>query len=113
MSVVPASLVWEYEQMGRPKGDGPKKREWVGLPPRPFMYTRDQLSVILNISELELHKKYLWYENRQVGAKPVDKLRAVNIAPLDEKPDWRVSEQELIRWMKRQGLRYYERGWVQ
>lgn len=83
----------------------------VGLPPRPFLYTLDQIAMLLNI-EVRTVREYLHYEGRSVGSQDRDDLQAVNIAGPNEKPKWRVSEGELIRWMKRKGLRYYERGWL-
>jgi hypothetical protein len=80
----------------------------VGLPSRPFLYTIDQLSVILAVAEDKV-KKRLWYSGREVGAQPRDKLLAINIAEPEEKPEWRVAERELVRWMRRHGIKFYER----
>lgn len=90
----------------------PQNPASVGLPPRPFLYSVDQLSVLLEVDPKIVRSKYLWYDGREVGAARKDKLRAVNIAPVNDKPEWRVTEQELIRWMKFKKIRYYERGWV-
>jgi len=99
--------------LGHPQGRLPKKGEWVGLPPRPFTYTPDQIGVFLGLSTDAIENNYLWYEGRQPGAMPLDRIRAINIAEPSEKPVWRVAEQELIRWMKRKKFRYYERSWVE
>jgi len=37
---------------------------------------------------------------------------ARNIAPEGHKPEWRVSEVTLIRFMKFKGFKVYERGYV-
>jgi hypothetical protein len=100
--------------MGYPRGGKvPAERSWVGLPPRPFLYTIDQISQIISVEARIVQSQYIWYEGRSVGARRVDQLRAINIAPRDRKPEWRVAEQELIRWMRTKKLRYYERGWVE
>lgn len=98
--------------MGHPSGKAPRKREWVGLPPRPFLYTVDQVAAILSLTPGNVKRLYLWYDGRQVGVRPKDKLRAVNIAGEDDRPEWRISEQELIRWLRLKGFKYYERAWV-
>lgn len=82
----------------------------VGLPPRPFLYTVDQISVILSLSEADLRKKHLYFQGRSIGHKTKDEMMARNIAPANETPDWRVAELELVRWMRHKGFRYYERS---
>jgi hypothetical protein len=99
--------------MGHPAGNAPRKREYVQLPPRPFLYTVDQLAEVLNLTPQHIKSQLLWYEGREIGVRPRDELRAVNIAGEDDKPEWRVSEQELIRWLKRKGFKFYERAWVE
>ncbi len=83
----------------------------VGLPPRPFLYTLDQVSTMLNIGMPTL-RSYLYYLGRSVGPQGHDEIQAVNIAKPSQDPDWRVSEGELIRWMKHKRFRYYERGYL-
>jgi hypothetical protein len=90
----------------------PRKREPVGLPPRPFLYTLDQIGQIISVDLSELRLRYLHFENRTVGGRRPERILARNIAEPSAKPDWRVSEQELIRWLRHKGFKYYERGWV-
>lgn len=87
----------------------PAQRDKVGLPYRPFLYTIDQIAVILNEDEKRI-PRHVHYEGRSIGAASRQHMVARNIAPVDEKPDWRVAERELIRWMKMKGFKYYERG---
>lgn len=82
----------------------------VGLPVRPFLYTIDQLSVLLDLPEESLKRQYIYFEGRSIGIKRKDLIAARNIAPADARPDWRIPEKELIRWLKFKGFRYYERG---
>lgn len=82
----------------------------VGLPPRPFLYTVDQLSTILSLTENQIHNVYLYHRGRDVGVKNRHQMEAINIAPPDERPDWRVAEQELVRWMRLKGFKFYDRG---
>lgn len=88
-----------------------KARQKVGLPIRPFLYTLDQIGTILNVTVPNLRQSgYLYFDGRQPGRALPDELRCVNIAhPQTDKPDWRVEERELIRWMKRKGFKYVDR----
>jgi hypothetical protein len=95
------------------RGEGsalPPARPAVGLPPRPFLYTVDQISVMLDISEAEVLRSYIYFENRSVGTRKIDLMCARNIAPKDQPAEWRVAEREFIRWMKTKGFRHYERS---
>lgn len=82
----------------------------VGLPPRPFLYTVDQLAVILDLPERTLHTQHLYHEGRDIGIKHRHHMTARNIAAPDEKPDWRVADRELIRWLRHKGFKFYDRG---
>lgn len=84
----------------------------LGLPARPFLYTVDQLSVILSIGERKLHVSHIFHEGRDVGVRQPHQMIARDIAPPDEKPDWRVAEKELKRWMRYKGFKFYDRGTV-
>ena len=84
----------------------------VGLPPRPFLYTIDQIATILNLTEFEVNKTYIYFERRSVGTKTREQMLARNIAPRDKTPDWRVAEMELVRWMRFRGFRFYDRSTV-
>lgn len=88
----------------------PANPESVGLPARVFLYTIDQLCVMLNVSEEQIKKSYLWYEGRSTGTKRRDLMVARNIAKPENTPDWRITEREFIRWMKFKGFKHYERG---
>lgn len=90
----------------------PRKREPVGLPPRPFLYTLDQVAQIVSIELDQLRLRHIHFENRTVGGRHPARMLARNIAEASDKPDWRVAEQELIRWMRHKGFKYYERGWI-
>jgi hypothetical protein len=84
----------------------------VGLPPRPFLYTLDQVAYLIQIEESTLRRSYLHYEGRSVGAPARGVIVTRNIAPVGLKPEWRVAERELVRFMKFKGFRYHERGWI-
>lgn len=84
----------------------------VGLPPKPFLYTIDQLSALLDLDEDYIKQNLLHYAGRSTGSLPKSKMYAVNIAAEGEKPEWRVPERRLISWMRFRGIRYYERGYV-
>lgn len=82
----------------------------VGLPPRVFLYTLDQIATILNLKVETLKSGYIYFEGRSTYAKKKGQMSARNIAPDDQVPVWRVIDTELIRWMKYKGYRYYESG---
>jgi hypothetical protein len=73
----------------------------MGLPYRPFFYTLDQVADIFQVSDVS---RYLHYDMRSPGVRSLDKLLAVNIAPEGTQPEWRVEEQELLRWMHHKGF---------
>ncbi len=84
----------------------------VGLPPRPFLYTLDQIATLLDVTQKMVELHYIFWDGRSVGMVDKNKMMARNIAPANERPDWRVAERELVRWMKRKGFRFYERSSV-
>lgn len=86
------------------------QREVVGLPARTFLFTVDQLAYMIGIKEGTLRTTRLYYQGRSFGARPRDTMWASNIAGPDEKPDWRVTEAEFVRWMRYMGYRYYDKG---
>lgn len=88
----------------------PPTREKVGLPPRAFLFTLDQIAGMIAITEASLKQAYIYFEGRSTGRRSLDLMIAINIAPENERPVWRVSERELIRWLKKKGFRYYELG---
>lgn len=82
----------------------------VGIPPRPFLWTPDQIATMLNLETKQVMRNYLYFEGRSIGTRGKDLMVAINIAPAEEKPEWRISEREFTRWMRYKGFRYYERG---
>jgi len=86
------------------------ERERIGLPPRIFLYTPDQLATLLSMTEKYVRTKLLFYEMREPGLRPRHKLRATNIAPEGEAPEWRVTETELLRYLRLKGIKFYDRG---
>lgn len=86
--------------------------EKIGLPPRPFLYTIDQIASILSMRESVVHQRHIYHEGRDIGRRSPHEMLAHNIAPPNDKPDWRVSEQELLRWMRLKGFKYYDSGTV-
>lgn len=91
----------------------PPDPEDVGLPPRVFLYTLDQICQVLSIQSVAL-RRHLYLDGQSTGRQKPRQLRARNISTDPEgRPDWRVSEPELIRWMKSRGFKYQHRGWVE
>lgn len=83
-------------------------RQRLGLPPKPFLYTLDQVATLLALSAGDL-KRYVYYHGVTVGTPRRHEVIARNIAPDDETPEWRVHEDDLIAWMRRQGFYCYTR----
>jgi hypothetical protein len=83
----------------------------VGLPPRPFLYTLDQLAGLLSVSVPTVKHRYIFYEGYTSGHPPINLMIAHNINDSNESPAWRVTEQELVRWMRHKGIRFYDRTW--
>jgi hypothetical protein len=73
--------------------------EKVGLPARPFFYTLDQIAGLLSMDMQSLYRM-VFYEGRTLVIKQNFHLWAVNLAAPGDKPEWRVIEEELIRWMR-------------
>lgn len=86
--------------------------EKIGLPIRPFLYTLDQVAGLFQVQLVNLKSNYLHYEGRHIGVRPYDKLKAHNIAPNGETPDWRITEQELVRWLRFKGFKVYTKGFA-
>ncbi len=85
--------------------------EKFGLPLQSFLYTLDQIQSLFEIS-VDGKSPYIHWDNRSVGIPSKDRMLARNIAPSGEKPDWRVADREVVRWLRRKRFRIYERGWV-
>lgn len=88
---------------------GDRDRDRVELPPRVILYTLDQIAMMVQLSVSSLRTNYLHYEGRTPGARQHKKMHAVNLANDGEKPDWRVSENELVRWLRYKGFKIYSR----
>lgn len=85
----------------------------VELPERLFLFTVDQISFMLEVSEQQIYDNYLFYEGRSVGVRPKDKMLARDISPPNApKPDWRITDREFTRWMRLKGFRFHTRGYV-
>lgn len=84
----------------------------MGLPVRAFLFTADQIATMLSVDEKQVKTDYLFYEGRNVGNRPRGRMLARNIADEGQKPEWRVAERELIRWLKVKGFKVYDRGWT-
>jgi hypothetical protein len=83
----------------------------MGLPPRIFYYTIDQIGYLLQLEESYIKKNLLHYEGRSPGIVPRGLMKAINFAPEGETPQWRVSEQSFVRFLRSKGVRFYERGY--
>jgi hypothetical protein len=83
----------------------------VGLPLTPFLYHFDQVATMLGKTESQLIDTHIFYLGRSVGRQHPRKIKAVNIAAdPDAVPEWRITEGELVRWLKLIGIKLYSRG---
>lgn len=85
----------------------------VSIPPRPFLYTLDQVEQLTSIPMKRLQREFIYFEGRSAGKNPKNRMVARNVAGPEDTPTWRIAEKELIRWMEHKGFRYYERGWLE
>lgn len=94
--------------------EGPTREERNGksiLPGREFMFTLDQVAGLFNI-EIEALPKYVFFMGAHINrVQPADGMKAVSITPshMHERPEWRIPETEVTRYMRRMGLVIYER----
>lgn len=88
--------------------DSDEARREVGLPPLVFTFTLDQIAAMLSVAETDLKKHYLYYAHRSVGVQSPDQMYAVNVAPATEPAQWRVSQKEFARFVRRKGFRLYD-----
>lgn len=101
--------------MSASRGTGihlPSEAPKIGLPPRVFLYTLDQIAVMLDVSPTRIAQAYVYFVGRSIGSRHKHLMVARNIAPPEDPPEWRIPEREFVRWMKHKGFRYYDRGAV-
>ena len=84
-----------------------ERRDAVGLPPQPFLYTLDQIAQMLSRTTKTV-AKYLHFYGVSPGKCPEDKMSASNLASVGETADWRVADAELIRWLRYKGFKVYD-----
>ena len=82
------------------------KRSIVIMPTRPFLFTLDQIGLMLQLTESDLIGRYLFLVGRSTFTVRPFHLRAHNIAPPDCEPEWRVAEFELLRWLGYHGFEH-------
>ncbi|RYE95932.1 MAG: hypothetical protein EOO77_41970 [Oxalobacteraceae bacterium] len=75
------------------------------LPRPPFLWTLDQCAQIVNLEQAVFTRRYVHFQDLTAGPVKKDFLLARNIAPLGDSPEWRISESELLRWLKSKGFR--------
>ena len=80
----------------------------VDLPPRIFLYTLDQVAYCVEMSVESLRRAHVHFAGRTTGYSPRGLILARNIAEPKDKPDWRVTEGELVRWLKFKGFVFSE-----
>lgn len=87
--------------------------ERLGLPPTPFLFHLDQVATMLGKTLDDLCETNIYFLGRSMGKLSIRQIKAVNIA-VDETapPEWRVTEGELIRWLKVIGIKVHSRGRV-
>ena len=81
--------------------------EKMDVPLRVFLWTVDQIAVMLNVRPNQM-SAYIYYEGRSTGSRSIHLMIARNISPPGEKAEWRIAENEMKRWLKVKGFRFYE-----
>jgi hypothetical protein len=79
----------------------------VELPLREFMYTLDQLGMLLGVPETVIRKQYIFFDGVTTGTYR-GRMRARNIAPDHAPPDWRVNETQFRNYLRRRGYTVVE-----
>lgn len=74
------------------------------FPPRMFLYTLDQVAACISVSPELLKRNYVYFVGRNRKVQPKGLLAARNIAGPEQRPEWRIAENELVRWMKFKGF---------
>lgn len=78
----------------------------ITLPRPPFLWTLDQIAALLNVTMADLRKDYIHFDSLSAGARHQTRIVARDISPpTADQPEWRVSEVELIRWMRQKGFK--------
>jgi hypothetical protein len=83
------------------------KRAGVILPHKPFLYTVDQVALLIGEHPTSFAEKYVFREGFDIGMRTPRQLRATNIEP-EYQVDfaWRINEDELKRWLRFVGVGY-------
>lgn len=81
----------------------------VDFPCREFLYTLDQMAVILGVETVSSIRPYVFCQGGDSGAPRRGEMVARNIALPGERPDWRVTERDFVSWLRRRGIRVYSR----
>lgn len=84
-----------------------ERRQSVGLPPQPFLYTLDQIADMTRVTQRTL-AKFLHFSGVSPGKCPKDKMLTAPLGSPGEAPDWRVADAELIRWLRVKGFKVYD-----
>jgi hypothetical protein len=77
----------------------------VKLPQRPFLYTMDQICTLISCSEQLLKQNIAHFKGRTITKRTIDEMLFINISSPEDKPEWRVEETELLRWLRRKGFK--------
>lgn len=80
----------------------------IELPITDFLYTLDQLAMLLGMTEEALRAKHIFFDGRTTGSSR-SKMLARNIAADDATPDWRVSSTQFRLYLRRKGYSIVER----
>lgn len=82
-------------------------RAQVVLPPREFLYTLDQIAVLLNITDKYLADHYLYFDGVSTGSAR-GRMRARDISQDENRRDWRVGETQFVLFLRAKGFRVVE-----
>lgn len=79
---------------------------------RPFLYTIPQVASLVNVREDKLKERYIFFFGTGSGQRPTNRLMARNINPEENPPEWRITENELVRWMRFMGFKVVEERYL-
>lgn len=79
----------------------------IQLPLVQFLFTLDQVAMLLNITETDLAQRYLFFEGVSTGISR-GRMRARDISPTPDRRDWRVGYSEFRLFLTTKGYRVVE-----
>lgn len=76
------------------------------------MYTIDQVASMLSCTDSYIKNRIGYFQGRTVVSRTPDDLLFINIAKPTDTAEWRCTEKELLRYLKRKGFKVVDTPWT-